>query len=53
MVAKIQSEAELENLSSETTYNVTLERLEQKHTEFKHNLENGLDKKWKNFQQNA
>ena len=53
VVAKVQSEIELEILDSETTYEVTLERLEQKHAKFKQNLEKRQDKEWKNFQQNA
>ena len=52
VVAKVQSEIELEILDSETTYEVTLERLEQKHAKFKQNLEKRRDK-WKKFQQNA
>ena len=53
VVAKVQSEIELEILDSETTYEVTMERLEQKHAKFKQNLEKRRDKKWENFQQNA
>ena len=49
VVAKVQSEIELEILDSETTYEVTLERLEQKHTKFKQNLEKRRDKKWNPF----
>ena len=44
VVAKVQSEIELEILDSQTTYEVTLERLEQKHAKFKQNLENRRDK---------
>ena len=53
VVAKVQSEIELEILDSQTTYEVTLERLEQKHAKFKQNLEKRQDKEWKKFQQNA
>ena len=53
VVAKVQSEIELEILDSQTTYEATLERLEQKHAKFKQNLEKRQDKKWKKFQQNA
>ena len=53
VVAKVQSEIELEILDSQTTYEVTLERLEQKHANFKQNLEKQQDKKWKKFQENA
>ena len=53
MVAKVQSEIELEILDSATAYEVTLERLEQKHAKYKQNLEKRRDKKWKKFQQNA
>ena len=35
---------ELGILDSETTHDVTLERLEQKHAKFKQNLENRRDK---------
>ena len=49
VVAKVQSEIELEILDSETTYEVTMERLEQKHVKFKQNLEKRRDKKWENF----
>ena len=49
VVAKVQSEIELEILDSETTYEVTMERLEQKHAKFKQNLEKRRDKKWENF----
>ena len=53
VVAKVQSEIELKILDSETTFEVTLNRLEQKHVKFKQNLEKQRDKKWKKFQQNA
>ena len=53
VVAKVQSEIELEILDSQTTYEVTLERLEQKHAKFKQNLEKRQDNEWKKFQQNA
>ena len=53
VVAKVQREIELEILDSATAYEVTLERLEQKHAKFKQNLEKRRDKKWKKFQQNA
>ena len=43
----------MEILDSATAYEVTLERLEQKHAKFKQNLEKRRDKKWKKFQQNA
>ena len=49
VVAKVQSKIELEILDSETTYEVTMERLEQKHVKFKQNLEKRRDKKWENF----
>ena len=49
VVANVQSEIELEILDSETTYEVTRERLEQKHVKFKQNLEKRRDKKWENF----
>ena len=39
VVAKVQSEIELETLESETTYRATLDRFEQKHAKFKQNLE--------------
>ena len=52
VVAKVQSEIELEILDSETTYGVTLGRLEQKHAKFQQNLEKRRDKKCKKFQQN-
>ena len=45
MVAKVQSEIELEILDSE--------RLEQKLAEFTQILEKRRDTKWKKFQQNA
>ena len=53
VVAKVQSEIELGILDSATAYEVTLERLEQKHANYKQNLEKRRDKKWKKFQQNA
>ena len=49
VVANVQSKIELEILDSETTYEVTMERLEQKHVKFKQNLEKRRDKKWENF----
>ena len=49
VVAKVQNEIELEILDSETTYEVTLERLEQKITKFKQHLEKRRDKKWNPF----
>ena len=49
----IQSEIELEILDSATAYEVTLERLKQKHAKYKQNLEQRRDEKWKKFQQNA
>ena len=45
VIAKVQSEVELEILVSETTYDITLESLEQKHTKFKQNVEKRCDKK--------
>ena len=47
VVAKVQSEIELEISDSATAYEVTLERLEQKHAKYKQNLEKRHDKKWK------
>ena len=38
VVAKVQSEIELKILDSETTYELTLECLEQKHAKFKQNM---------------
>ena len=39
VIAKVQNEIELIILDSETTYELTLEHLEQKHAKFKQNLE--------------
>ena len=39
-------------LVSETMYEVTVKHLEQKHANFKQNLEKRHDKKWRKFQQN-
>ena len=49
----IKSEIELEILDSATAYEVTLERLEQKHAKYKQNLDKRRDEKWKKFQQNV
>ena len=45
MIPKLQSEIESEILDGETTYHVTLEHLEQKHTKFKQSLEKRRDNK--------
>ena len=49
LVAKVQSKIELEILDSKTTYDVTIERNEQKHGKFKQKLEKRRDKKCKKF----